>query len=125
MSPRNFAPSVPSSPPAAPSATLPTPRVPASSLPPAPTELPAGCRVCVILPVPPSAAWSDPGRELLAAPLQPALGRAVQVGRVFVQVLEEPLAKPAPESVRLPVPAAPTSPVLCSRDRALGMPMGL
>uniref|UniRef100_M8CTH2 Uncharacterized protein n=1 Tax=Aegilops tauschii TaxID=37682 RepID=M8CTH2_AEGTA len=55
-------------------------------------------RVCVILPVPPSAAWSDPGRELLAAPLQPALGRAVQMGRVFVQVLEEPLAKPAPES---------------------------
>ena len=74
---------------------------------------------------PPSAAWSNPDRELLATLLQPARGRPVQVDRGSVQVLEEHLAKPAPASTRLPVPAAPTSLVLCSCDRDLGMPMGL
>ena len=38
--------------------------------------------------------------------------RPVQVGRGSMQVLAEPLAKPAPASARLPVPGASTLPVL-------------
>uniref|UniRef100_A0A8R7P7T4 CCHC-type domain-containing protein n=1 Tax=Triticum urartu TaxID=4572 RepID=A0A8R7P7T4_TRIUA len=114
MSSPDLAPPLQSSPPAAPSASSSPPPVPASMLPLPPAGLPIGCTSCVVLPAAPSAARSDPDRELLPALPQSSLGHPGQVGGVSMEV--PPGKLPASASARLP---APTSPVVSAARLAV------
>lgn len=106
-------PSLPSSPAAASSASALSHCFPAGMLPLPPAGPPTGSMVHVVLPPAAPTAQSDLDRELLSITPQPVLDRPIQVGGGFMKVPEVPPSKlPAPASMRFPVPAAPSSPVI-------------